>query len=381
MSYILEALKKSQNERELGQVPTLVAAPATEANRAPRGKPWGLVAGGVGAVALAVALYAALTRVEVQPATVQPEPPVTAAPSGAPAAAAQTLSGAEPQQGPESQIATVPVVPIRTPDYPPQTPDSQALGDGSTGARGLAAPGPSASAQQTLGETAIRGDVPPMARDGRPPRRTTDRDTLASVEEDTASIEGVDGGADVMDEPISNDWMEMDQEIGPAEPVEAPPPVPDRQPHAPTGPSPPALPAPEVAPIPEDLRQDVQAFKEQLRRERSGGAPRPATAKAAPEDPTKLRLPLEIESRLPAFFLRRTSSDTEVSKRFVVINALETPGRNDPGKPQGRGHPARRCRLELRGAPLLSAPLTGLVRGGLNRCGPASRRRGRGSFA
>ncbi len=50
MSYILEALKKSQNERELGQVPTLVAVPATESHRAPRGKPWGLVAVGLATI-------------------------------------------------------------------------------------------------------------------------------------------------------------------------------------------------------------------------------------------------------------------------------------------------------------------------------------------
>lgn len=323
MSYILEALKRSQNERELGQVPTLIAAPATESNRVPRSKPWGLVAVGLAGVAVAIALYAALTRVEVWPATPQAEPEVAGAPTGTPVAAA-----AEPPTY-ESQAAEV--VPIQTPlptGSSPQTLDAQRLGDTSTGSGSLAPRGSSPGAQQNLTETVIRGDVPPLARDGRPPQRAMDQDTLAALEDDAASIETTDTEGNPMEESTSSDWMEMDEEIGPAEPEESPPPAPDHQarPRR-TRPARAIPPEPEAAPIPEDLRQDVEAFKEQIRRERSGTAPRPADTKAAPTDPTKLRLPLEIETRLPAFFMTAHIYDIDASKRFVVINALKyTPG-------------------------------------------------------
>ena len=342
MSYILEALKKSQNERELGQVPTLIAAPATQSHRVPRGKPWGLLAVGLAALAVAIALYAALNRVEVQPAAPQTEPVATSAPPETPAAAAPATIGAEVFQGSPSQIAALPVAPLGapgTPGEPPQTLRDQGVDAAGAGPRGLGAPGSPASVPQGLTQTVISGDVPPPAPAKRAPRGAKGGDLLASLEEDVESIEGGDvetnpGDSDLnaMEEPPpSGDWMEMDEEIGPAEPVEPiepAPPVParDARPRRTKSPRA-ALPEPEVAPIPEDLRQDVQAFKEELRRERSGGAPRPAAAKAAPEDPTKLRLPLEIESRLPAFFVTAHIYDTDTSKRFVVINALKyTPG-------------------------------------------------------
>jgi general secretion pathway protein B len=323
MSYILEALKRSQNERELGKVPTLIAVPAKDSNRVPRGKPWGPVAVGLAVVAVGIALYAALTRLEVQPPTPQPEPEVAGVPTGTPVAVT-----AEPAAY-ESQTAEV--VPIQAPLSPassPQTLDAQRLSDASIGSGRLVAPPPFASAQQPLTETAIRGDVPPLARDARPPHGAMDSDTLAALEDDAASIEATDLEGNPMEESMSSDWMEMDEEIGPAEPEESPPPVPDHQarPRR-TRPARAIPPEPEAAPIPEDLRQDVEAFKEQIRRERSGAAPRPADTKATPTDPTKLRLPLEIETRLPAFFMTAHIYDIDTSKRFVVINALKyTPG-------------------------------------------------------
>jgi general secretion pathway protein B len=334
MSYILEALKKSQNERELGQVPTLIAAPSTEAHRVPRGKPWGLVAVSLAALAVAIALYAALHRVEVQSTPPQPEPATSGAPPGDPVAAAPPAIGAEDLRGSPSQVAAVPMAPVQalaTPSDTPQTLADQGLDVAGAGPRGLEAPGSSASELQTPTQTVIRGDVPPPAGAGRPPRRAMGRDRLASLADDAESIDAGDGKVNPTEEPApSNDWMEMDEDIGPADPAEPaePPPVParDARPRR-TKPPRAALPEPEVAPIPADLRQDVEAFKDELRRERSGGAPRPAAAKAAPEDPTKLRLPLEIESRLPAFFMTAHIYDTDTSKRFVVINALKyTPG-------------------------------------------------------
>jgi general secretion pathway protein B len=60
MSYILEALKKSQQERELGQVPTLDGNfPPNEAQSV-RTAPWGIAAVTLAALAVVIALYAAL---------------------------------------------------------------------------------------------------------------------------------------------------------------------------------------------------------------------------------------------------------------------------------------------------------------------------------
>ncbi|MEJ2385748.1 MAG: general secretion pathway protein GspB [Chromatiaceae bacterium] len=60
MSYILEALKKSQQDRELGQVPTLDGNfPPNEAQSV-RAAPWGIAAVTLAALAVVIALYAAL---------------------------------------------------------------------------------------------------------------------------------------------------------------------------------------------------------------------------------------------------------------------------------------------------------------------------------
>jgi general secretion pathway protein B len=75
MSYILEALKRSQEERELGNIPTLATTPAANAPANPgRNGPWVLTALLLAALAVAVALYALFGQTRVQ----------TAAPTGTP---------------------------------------------------------------------------------------------------------------------------------------------------------------------------------------------------------------------------------------------------------------------------------------------------------
>ena len=59
MSYILEALKKSQQEREMGQVPRLQATVFDDPLE-PRMQPWIVAAIGLAALAVVFALYAAL---------------------------------------------------------------------------------------------------------------------------------------------------------------------------------------------------------------------------------------------------------------------------------------------------------------------------------
>lgn len=99
MSYILEALKKSQQERGLGQVPTLDASGLFVEDREPQvTHHWALLAVGLAALAVVIALYGAfrgarpmpMTTLDVpqsepasmiQPLTVRsPQPAVTEAP-------------------------------------------------------------------------------------------------------------------------------------------------------------------------------------------------------------------------------------------------------------------------------------------------------------
>jgi general secretion pathway protein B len=67
MSYILEALKRSQRERELGQVPTLRHVPQTDAPATTRAGPWIASALGLAAIAVGIALYALLEAQPQQP--------------------------------------------------------------------------------------------------------------------------------------------------------------------------------------------------------------------------------------------------------------------------------------------------------------------------
>ncbi|MEA3639543.1 MAG: general secretion pathway protein GspB [Lamprobacter sp.] len=60
MSYILEALKKSQQAREMGQVPRLQATAFDDPPEFARSQPWVLAAVGLAALAAVLALYAAL---------------------------------------------------------------------------------------------------------------------------------------------------------------------------------------------------------------------------------------------------------------------------------------------------------------------------------
>lgn len=75
MSYILDALRKSQQQRELGSVPRLSTAQHLPLAAPGRAVPlWGIAAVGLAATALAIALYGALRA-----APPAPPPPVAAA--------------------------------------------------------------------------------------------------------------------------------------------------------------------------------------------------------------------------------------------------------------------------------------------------------------
>ena len=77
MSYILEALRKSQQDREIGQVPTLATQPLFMSQES-GGNFRGLAAVALAGLAVAIALYAALRAgPEVAPPASTPAPPMT----------------------------------------------------------------------------------------------------------------------------------------------------------------------------------------------------------------------------------------------------------------------------------------------------------------
>ena len=125
MSYILEALKKSQAERELGRVPTLdgVGLFAEDKLEPPR-SPWALVSVGLAVTAVLIALYAALrqppSQVTAPPAGLPADPvAMTSLPKEAVAAITGQLPASAPAVGRRSSTrATVPIKPPLRPRRP-----------------------------------------------------------------------------------------------------------------------------------------------------------------------------------------------------------------------------------------------------------------------
>jgi general secretion pathway protein B len=100
MSYILEALKKSQKERELGQVPTLADAPYLADEKPGRGAYWGIVAVTLAVLATLIALYAAFGERLLSaggPSPSMPETTREAAPKPGPTAPAPAPVAAAPE--------------------------------------------------------------------------------------------------------------------------------------------------------------------------------------------------------------------------------------------------------------------------------------------
>jgi general secretion pathway protein B len=268
MSYILEALKKSQQERELGRVPTLDTSGMFGEDKEPAPSThWGLLSVGLAAIAVVIALYAVL-RVPAQP----PIPPQAGGGSDAPPPA--TAPASAPRQ----------VLPAEALD------ESSAVA--AAGSPSAVAPPPAES--RSAGRSAPTA-VPSSAARGLP------RDPEA-FEEDLAS----DSGPDL--------WLEQElqRQLDAEQASYAAPPEPVMP-----------RPRPQRAPVPADLVEDIESFKQQLRREQ-GIPPPPAQRQPADirGDPTKLRLTPLQQAQLPAYFMTVHVYDEDAAKRFVLINAL-----------------------------------------------------------
>jgi general secretion pathway protein B len=96
---------------------------------------------------------------------------------------------------------------------------------------------------------------------------------------------------------------------GAQEPVAVP-----REPPRPVEPVP-----PKRDKVPEDLRQEIEAFKDSLRN-KDNKPPRKAEAPAAEVPPQELRLPKDVAARLPTLIMTVHIHDENPAKRFVLIN-------------------------------------------------------------
>ncbi|MEA3273869.1 MAG: general secretion pathway protein GspB [Pseudomonadota bacterium] len=234
MSYILEALKRSQQERELGQVPSLDTNlfPSAEEDR--RSSPWILLAVGLAMLAVIIALYAALRDRQAAPETAQLVEELVPPPTAPP----------DQQQG-KTDTAAPPLSPTQSETEPPL-------------------------------ETSAEAQAREASAESSP----------AAAQSDPVSV----GAKDAPESPSEPDVK-----------------LPD---------------APKSKLVPDDLRADIEAFKNEVRAEESGDAAKPEQqADVAPED---LRLPREVEQRLPAFLMKVHVYDKDSAKRFVLINGLRT---------------------------------------------------------
>jgi len=135
MSYILEALKKSQRDRELGQVPDLTAEPYMDSSETrPSMGPWIIGSVLIALIALLIALYAVFGRQLGEPEApqVQSRDPVLQQRQPAEDAASKTIERAatsvQPQEPVPSAKATVtPPPPVASTSAKPAAPAEKKL--------------------------------------------------------------------------------------------------------------------------------------------------------------------------------------------------------------------------------------------------------------
>ncbi|WP_295441317.1 general secretion pathway protein GspB [uncultured Thiodictyon sp.] len=299
MSYILEALQRSQAERELGRVPTLEgAALLAEARAAPPRAPWALVAVALAATAVLLALYAVLRpldgasapppgadpRAQLAPAASQPRiaQMVTAAGQGAPASLARPPA-ARPAPG---------ALPV------------DRVAGGIPGPAAVGAPGPLLSAGVPLVE------APPPKVGHRGPADlagAAPRDAVAGP------APGARDDADALELELKRQF-EADQAAAPD--AELAPPQALR-------------PDPGPTPVPQDLISAIDAFKHQVKggqgqaKDKGKPTPQPVVAAGSVADPTQLRLTRDQQAALPTFLMNVHVFDVDPGQRFVLINGLK----------------------------------------------------------
>ena len=349
MSYILEALRRSQAERELGRVPTLEGAAlvAEDPAKPPQRWPWALVSVALASAAVLIALYAALRS----PEGVRGATPGTVVARQA-SAVANPLSQVPLPQSPIPQPQTIPgaIAPL----HPTPAGADPAAGTPTDGGdRGLPSPPPQPETLPAIPAVAPRvattAGVPPSTAVGAAGSVPADAPlveapppkSLARVSPPDPTAPPMGDGA-VVTGPAAKDDAAAQLELELQRQLESDPAAAQN----------PASVAPEAAredpgptPIPPDLIADIDAFKHQVKggpgkgkgkekekeKEKEKGkdaqvvatAPQPTAAPAPAGDPTQLRLTHDQEAALPKFMMTVHVYDPQAPRRFVLINGVK----------------------------------------------------------
>jgi general secretion pathway protein B len=346
MSYILEALKKSQSDRELGQVPRVQGFGIDVPVEQPGSHPWAYLAIVLVLAALGLGGFALLRGLADMPAGTASQASSAALPvpmredgradwqsARAPAAVDPALFNAAPAALPDSPALPPP---LSEPAAPPM------IAPGTTVADGIAAPASTpvavpATAESARPQAATLEQAPGWTQAAAAPGPSsaplplTDPDAL-SVEPEVLVVpapakpgEPLPRGAEELRRAVLGDGGSLSASVdGPAA-LPAPP--------APDVPLPTAPPESDQVPVPDDLLAEIEAFKE-LVRKRDPEATRQAAATPPPlPEPPGLRLSppsedvavppapsLELRNRLPPFSMTVHVYNPDPSRRFVYIN-------------------------------------------------------------
>ena len=304
MSYILEALKRSQQARELGRAPTLDTSGMFEEDKIePARVPWPLVATGLAVVAVLIAVYGVMRGPGVAPAGDDPVGMETGAAS--PAAPWPAAVPSRPASMEQMRASAVPM----QPDAADRT--------------SMSLERPSMSASQWIDPAAM--GLPPETIplvEPPPPKGGIDGPEPETVARPApVPLPPSRGLSRIPEVPIIHPHLSGQPEIDSAMELELQRQLDEELDEMEGGST--GYGRPPTA-IPSDLVADIEAFKDTVRQERGMPANAQRTPKALPNgDLTKLRLTETQRAGLPFFVVTVHVYDAEAERRFVVVNGLK----------------------------------------------------------
>lgn len=357
MSYILEALKKSQSDRELGRVPRVQGFGIDVPIEPPPSRPWAYMALLLALVALGTGGFLLLRALGTAPTE----------PNAAGLPLASSIQEDSDVRARES-FATAPPAAGESVGVPASDDGSQALLPGagvaddvwpgrSEGGPGMARPtiadatptrelhllqppsetpttpgveSPAASPPQPAADASVPPVVegPVAAADALPledPGNLSVAPEVLVVPAPAKPGEPLPRGAEELRRAVLGDGGGLSVSADGSSTLPTPPP--------PGQPLPSAPPTSDYAPVPEDLLAEIDAFKELVRSGKAGATNRAAAAPPRlPEPPAlKLRPPqedialpqapsLELRNRLPPFSMSVHVYNPDPERRFVYIN-------------------------------------------------------------
>ncbi|NEX19056.1 GspB domain-containing protein [Thiorhodococcus mannitoliphagus] len=266
MSYILEALKKSQQERELGQVPTLDASGLFVEDKQPVSHNyWVFLAVGLAALAVVIALYAAFR--------------------GGQQAERQTDEGPLTAETAEAQMPGLSPAPAVVPPGTPRAASSSTPTIKTVAPPLIEAPPPKRVARPIPPAPVLPADIPePDVRESY--------EVSAGGTPDSAMEEALLRQLQAEQDALSETREFIDER-------------------------------PEQSAIPPDLVQDIESFKQRLRREKGLPPSKPEhKGVKITGDPTRLRLTAQQRAMVPAYLMTVHVYDEDPDKRFIVLNAM-----------------------------------------------------------